>query len=179
MFAKPLAAAALLACVAGPVSAFPQTLTLDGGWQSFSFAQTGSAWDTEFTFTIVDPAYLVVTDAYISGDQFAFYANGELLGETSVPTALGESTSDFDVALASDVWSSGEAMLAAGSYTITGTTLASPYGSGGAAIQLSSTSFSAPSLDGGDAAVPIPATALLLVGAIGALGAAGRRRRAG
>jgi len=176
MFTARFAAAALLAVSASSASALP--LTLDGGWSDFSFAETGSSWDTEFTFSIVAPAYLVVTDAYTSGDRFAFYANGALLGETSVPTQLGESTSDLDYALESDIWSSGQALLQAGSYTITGITIDSPYGSGGAAIQLASVSLEAPELDGPGATVPLPAPALLLLGGLGILGAAARRRAA-
>ncbi|MCC2616071.1 PEP-CTERM sorting domain-containing protein [Aestuariibacter halophilus] len=140
---KGLLAAGVLAF--GTLPAHASIITLDSGWQSFSFDDVGSAWSQTFEFTLTDTAWFSVTDAYLSGDQFEFFVNGAYIGVTSAPTSQGDQISNnFDGAFADSRWSSAEIMLTAGSYVVSGSTVLSPYGSGGAAVQLSSQSMGGP-----------------------------------
>lgn len=173
-----LAAALSTAMVSGQVSALP--LTLDGGWESFSFEADGSPWSEDFTFTIASDAFFVVTDAFCAGDRFSFAVNGMDAGLTSVPffdgTCTGPTFSDDpDFAFASPNFSSGELLLGAGSYTVTGTAVDSPFGSGGAFAQLTSTSVGGPPITPDP--VSAPATMLLVLGGLGALGMARRKSK--
>lgn len=144
--------------------AFAQ-VTVDGGWQSFSFANVGSSFTPEpFTFTLTEAAVLRVTDAYLSGDQFEIFSNGTSLGLTSAPTLGFDLTNDYDAAFASSNFSHGQWLLAAGTYNITGVTLLSPYGAGGAAISLT--------------AVPEPESIALLLVGMAVIGTQLKRRQA-
>jgi len=139
------------------------SLSVDGGWSTFTFGGVGSSWSETFSFTLTNSAKLSVTDAYNSGDQFSF-TDGVTTWNTSTPTN-GFYNSDFDAAFADTNFSSLAVLLGAGSYQISGSTLLSPFGAGGAAIQLSSVSE-----------VPIPAAALMFAPAL--LGFLGLRRKA-
>ena len=163
-------------------SANATTLTLDDGWQPFSFSDGGSAWSEDFTFTLLDTAYFAVTDAFCAGDQFEFTVNGTVEGVTSVPfydgTCTGPtSTTDADAAFASSVWSSGEIELGAGDYTISGIAVLSPFGQGAAFVQLSSTSLGGPVIAPPTSPVPLPAGGLLLVAGLGGMAALRRRKK--
>lgn len=131
---------AIVAAVLGlfsAVSAQATTLNVGDDWTYFSFGGEGSSWSDTFEFTLTDTAVLKVTDAYLSGDQFAVYNFGSLLGLTSVPGSTGDQIgSDYSAAFADSRWSSGAYVLGAGTYQISGTTVLSPFGSGGAGIQL-------------------------------------------
>lgn len=146
--------------------AFAETaLTVDGGWQYFSFGNVGSSFSNQpFTFTLTESAVLRVTDAYLSGDQFEVFGNGTSLGLTSTPTLGFDLGGDYDAAFASDNFSHGQWTLAAGTYSITGLTVLSPYSSGGAAISLS--------------AVPEPGSIALMLAGVAVLGARLKRRQA-
>lgn len=175
-----LAAAACASTIASSASAI--ALSVDGGWQSFSFADGGSVWSDDFTFTLTGPAVFAVTDAYCAGDRFSFSINGGAPLLSSVPFYDGTCisgttrTTDPDFALASSIWSSGEILLTdPGAYTITGLAVESPFGSGGAFVQLSSTSVGAETLT--PAAVPLPAAGWLMVAGLGGLGL--MRRKSG
>lgn len=177
-----LAAAAIAlastACLSTSASAL--SLVVDSGWQAFSFGGVGSTWSDDFTFTISGPAYFAVTDAFCAGDQFAFAVNGTNIGNTSVPFYDGTCndgttrTTDPAFAYSSSLWSHGQVLLGAGSYTVTGTTVLSPFGSGGAYVQLSSTSLGGP----GIGSVPVPAAGVLLASAFGGVAALRRRKKA-
>ena len=176
-----LAAAAIALATAASLSTSASALSLglDTGWQYFSFDGVGSAWSDDFTFTLSGPAYFAVTDAYCPGDQFSFKVNGTSIGNTSVPfydgTCAGSTyTDDPAFAYSSSLWSHGEIMLGAGSYTITGSTVLSPFSSGGAFAQLSSKSLGGP----GIGAVPVPAAGVLLATAFGGFAALRRRKKA-
>ncbi len=173
-----LATAISAALISTQASAIP--LTLDGGWESFTFEEVGSTWSDDFTFTIASDAYFVVTDAFCAGDRFSFSVNGMSAGNTSVPffdnTCTGPTfTSDPDFAFASPNWSSGELLLGAGSYTVTGSALESPFGSGGAFAQLTSTSVGGPPITPDP--VSAPATMLLVLGGLGALSLSRRKSK--
>lgn len=174
------AIAALIAGLAFATGANATALTVDAGWSFFSFASAGSAWSDEFTFTLTDTAYFVVTDAFCAGDQFSFSVNGTYQGETSTPFYDGTCTGptqedDPDLAFSSSYWSSGEIELTAGSYTITGLTVLSPFGGGGAYAQLSSTSLGGTPIT---PSVPLPAGGLMLISAAAGLGLMRRRKKA-
>ncbi len=137
-------------------------LTVDGGWNYFSFGGVGSSWSETFSFTLTSAAKFTVTDAFNSGDQFSF-TDGVTTWNTSTPVHDGTNIgSDYDAALVSPKFSSLSVLLGAGSYTISGLTTLSPYGGGGAAAQLSS--------------VPVPAAAFMFAPAL--LGFIGLRRKA-
>jgi hypothetical protein len=165
---KMIIATALAAAI--PMMASATTLTLDAGWTNFTFGDVGSTWSDMFTFHIGSgtSAYFVVTDAYCAGDRFSFSVNGVSAGMTSLPYYDGTCadgvtrTEDPNIALAGIGvvnWSQGELLLGAGDYTITGTTVTSPWGTGGAFAQLSSRSLDVPTIGG---SVPEPGTLSLL-----------------
>ena len=147
------------------------TLSLDGGWSEFSFGGVGSSWSDTFDFTILDTAYLWVTDAFLSGDQFEVFSvlGPTSLGLTLAPGSVGDQIgADYDAAFADPRWSSGEFVFGAGTHTVSGLVTLSPFGGGGGAIQLSSTSATV---------VPLPATGLLLISGLGAVAALRRKRK--
>ncbi|MBC2735133.1 MAG: PEP-CTERM sorting domain-containing protein [Desulfobacteraceae bacterium] len=156
----------LIAFLAVPaiVSAVP--LAVDGGWSEFYFGGEDSDWyyggedPVSFDFTISTSAYLTVTDAFLSGDQF--YVSG--LGYTSAPTSLSDDIGgDYDAAAADDRWSTGSWLLTAGIYSISGTANISPFGGGGGAIRVDT------------APVPEPGTIVLM--GLGLVGLAGMGRK--
>ncbi|MFT5283267.1 MAG: hypothetical protein ACJAU4_000948 [Glaciecola sp.] len=173
-----LATALSTALISTQASAIP--LILDGGWQSFGFEEVGSSWSDNFTFTIASDAFFVVTDAFCVGDRFSFFVNGISAGNTSLPFFDGTcdgptNTNDPDFAFASSDWSSGELLLGAGSYTITGTALDSPFGVGAAYAQLTSNSVGGPPITPDP--VSAPATMLLVLGGLGALSLSRRKSK--
>ncbi|MEJ8568911.1 IPTL-CTERM sorting domain-containing protein [Elongatibacter sediminis] len=90
--------------------------------------------DGPFTF---DGSYCVyVTDAYATGDEFAVYDNGELLGNTSAVAGGDGFTGDPDVAFADPAYSSGVFPVGPGSHSITIEVTANPFGGGAAYIQV-------------------------------------------
>ncbi len=149
-------------------------LNVGAGWQDFGFSGVGSSFDTDFTFTLLDHASFRVTDAFLDGDRFAINGAPPLL--TSNPANDGtQVTSDFDAAFASQKYSHASFELAPGSYTITGTVLSSPCGSGTAAAELVATT--APAMA---AAVPEPSTwAMMILGFCGLGFMAYRRKQNG
>jgi hypothetical protein len=96
-------------------------LTVNGGWELFSWINGPGVWDLQgaFTYDIPSPTSLKVTDCAIDGDQFEVYDGGSLIGTTSVPTNFGLSTSNPDYAYATSNWSSGEFLLGPGLHSIT------------------------------------------------------------
>lgn len=131
-------------------------ITVGSGWQPFLFRDIGSSWDQDFTFTLTKAATLKVTDVFSSGDQFVIEDGGLPLGMTSVPGSIGAYTADYDVAFASTDFSHAAFNFGPGSYDISGRVLQSPYGGGGAAVELVST-------------VPLPASAPMFGAALLAL----------
>lgn len=179
---KSLIATSVLALTlaSGPVTAAP--LILDAGWQAFDFTPAGSSWTAEeFTFSIADGnnAWLAVTDAFLSGDRFELFVNGASIGLTSAPASEGTFVGgNYNKAFAQPDWSSAEIMLGAGTYAVTGFTVASVNSSGGygAGIQLSSQSLGGPGFELPTNTIPVPASLWLVLASLGGLVATRRRK---
>ena len=123
-------------------------------WDEFYFYGAGTVVEETWEFDLPAGYSLYVTDAFLSGDQFAVYNDGVPLGLTSyVPTGIG-GYKDPQVAYDSGLFSRGEFPLSAGYYgNIHLLVELSPHGSGGAFIKIDHSSLSP---------VPEPATMVLL-----------------
>jgi hypothetical protein len=144
---KFLAVAALL--LLAPVASNAAPIAIGSGWEAFTFGAPGSSFSRTFEFTVGagEAASLRVTDAFLAGDRFAIFGNFfSLLGFTSTPTGLGQNIdADYDAAFADARWSSGQWILGAGSYSVRGITLLSPFGAGGGALRVDRVAVSEPS----------------------------------
>ncbi|WP_375689352.1 hypothetical protein [Pseudooceanicola sp. LIPI14-2-Ac024] len=121
--------------------------------------------DPAWTFTLIRPGTLFVTDAFISGDQFELFNFGAFLGQTSLPVGGSSCGSDLGCALADPNFSSASFALAPGNYSITGAALLSPFGGGAGAFIVRTSE------------IPVPAGLALLPMALAGLVAVGRRRK--
>lgn len=167
-----LLAAAAIAASTIPTVASAATLVVGGGWQTFYFGATGSAiqtssGDTTYSFTLAQAAELHVVDAYNIGDMFRFFNFGTVLGTTGAFNPAGPATSDPATAFAGNTYSKMSILLTPGSYSLSGITTASPYGAGGAYIELAPATGNA---------VPEPSTWALMIGGYLLVGAAMRYR---
>jgi len=142
-------------------------LPVGGGWQSFNWGSGASApaYENAKTFTLLVPGELDVTDAYQTGDQFAVYNKFTLLGNTLFVPVTGDWAGDPDVTFSDPRWSHGSWLLAAGDFSINIYTITNPFDYGTGYLRVFETS----------AAVPEPATMLLL--GSGLLGLAGYGRK--
>ncbi len=161
-FRSAFVAAAMSAVMSLPALA-ATPVAPNSGWVTFSFGGVGSSFSGEpFTFTLTHGGKLTVTDAFNDGDRFEIFDFGSSLGLTSVPTATGvDIGNDYDLGAVDPRYSTGMWMLGAGSYSITGIMIDSPYGGGGGALRVDQ--------------VPLPAAGLMLL--TGLAGIAGLRRR--
>lgn len=170
-----------------PLSAGATPIDLDT-WYSFKFSGPGSsleagtdllpfrptnptglaAPDGPWTFTLAAGGTLTVIDLFDSTDQFEVFDDGTSLGLTSTPTTGSLCGRDVTCVLEDDNFSRGTFALAAGAHSITGTQWAGNDGGGTGAFMVSA------------AVVPLPASMLLLLSALGlAGGAAHLSRRTG
>ncbi|MBI3367855.1 MAG: PEP-CTERM sorting domain-containing protein [Burkholderiales bacterium] len=169
---RTLTAAAVLGAAA--TSSMATAVTVDAGWYGFCFGATGSgatagcknegidvAGNT-MTFTLASAGTVKVTDGFNIGDTFNVLIDGLFAFHTSVPGS-GATLTDPDALFASGYYSAGSIVLAAGSHTLDIVVDASPFGGGGAYVEV---------VTGGS--VPLPGT-LALVGA--GMAALGLRRR--
>jgi hypothetical protein len=143
-------------------------LGLDAGWSGFTWTGgDGAAWNVTFDFTLVTTALLTVTDVSLTGDRFEVMDTGISLGLTSIPTGTmySDSTDNYDVAAADPRWSTGVFTLGAGTHSISGIAVSSPYGHGSGAVRLDTGS-----------AVPEPSMVLLFGTGLIGLAALGRKK---
>ena len=90
---------------------------------SFCFESSGTptlfADAPPWTFTALSGANLIVTDAFLSGDQFEVFDFGVLLGQTSVPATDVDCGDDPEVCLQTAGMSNAQFNLAPGNHSIT------------------------------------------------------------
>jgi hypothetical protein len=176
-----LAAVALTALAGAPAKAAVNVPLIDGaGWSEFFFGAPGfspefqdlSGNTLNYTFTIAPGTtdVLRVTDGFVDTEQFAVAVFDPATGLDVQPTsAPGDTGADvlncwscafFDP---EHRWSTGEYILGAGSYIVSGAAIVSPFGAGAGAIELG--------------AVPEPATWAMMLAGFGGLGVMMRRAR--
>ena len=156
------------------------TIVVDAGWYGFCFLDAGSPategcqglgiGDTgnPIEFTALTNVYLQVTDAFLKGDQFDVWVNGELLFTTSAVKTGDGSTWDPDTAFADPTYSSGQVLLGPGAYEVNIFAAASPYRFGGAYVQVVTSRIPGPE-------VPEPSTWALAAVGLGAVAVFRRR----
>lgn len=113
----------------------------------------GAPWE----FTLLTSGTLFVLDLFLSVDQFEIFDAGGPLGLTSAPTPGGQCDSDITCAIGDLSYSRGSFALAPGAYSITGRQTLGQGGSGAFIVET--------------APIPIPAAGVLMIGAMGLLGA--------
>lgn len=186
MFKKTLLATVLGAASLVSPTSFATTIALstDGSWEAFDVDELTSAsfgleWidlagdPLDFTFTLTTPGVLRIVDAGFAGDTFEYSVNGAL-AQTSAVSAMSDGMLnvglDFDAAFANPLFSAAEVLLGPGSYTVSGVLLQS--------AELEGVALNATVGGISVTAVPLPASALLFVGAGGILARLRRVARA-
>lgn len=127
--------------------------------------------DPPWTLSPLSPVNLLVTDAFISVDQFEIFDSLVSLGTTSSPTDGGNCGSDPVVCFADPLYSHGVFALAAGDHSITITQVAGI--SGAAFLCVQGESDCGVNLS----PVPEPGTLLLLGSSLGGVVSMAWRRR--
>lgn len=137
-----------------------------GGPQIFVFGDVGSGADGN-SYTFSGPSVLTIVDGFLDGDQFSVYDGAVFLGNTSTPLNDGQFCGDYATCLSSTAYSSGSYTFGAGTHSVDIFVLQSPYGDGGAFLELN------------PAATPEPGSLLLVgTGVLSVVGAVRRRRLA-
>jgi hypothetical protein len=132
-----------------PLASQAAAITVDAGWYGFCFGGPGSPAvagcqndgigesGNPTTFTALGPVLFQITDAFNWGDTFDVWVDG-VLAFTTNPVAApgGGGTSDPDLAFADPLYSHGQILLGAGFHTIDVFANVSPFGGGGAYLQV-------------------------------------------
>jgi hypothetical protein len=145
----------------GP-SASDSPITINAGWYGFCFEGPGSpatsgcqndgvgVTGNPITFTTSVPVLFKITDAFDHGDTFDVNVNSGAITFTTPAVAVSDGdVSNPDLAFADPLYSHASVMLNPSSYSINVFAHASPFGGGGAYLEVVS-------------AVPEPTTLLLL-----------------
>lgn len=182
---KRFAAALALAGLSSLAQATTTPLSPSGQWVTFdvddqSANSSGVEWidigdgsALSFSFTINAPTWLRVVDGGYAGDRFNVTINGASFATSAVAAgSVGSTPSlglNFDAAWANPAFSQGSWLLSTpGSYTVTGSLLQSVQFNGSALNATVGAVMLAP--------VPEPGTWVLMLGGLGVLGLALRRR---
>lgn len=123
-------------------------LTVNGGWQSFSFGGVGNTVSgSPFTYSAPVGTMIRIVDGFCYGDRFSV----EVTPGTTTPVTPGATSlpgssscggpSNGDAAFNDPLMSSGCWFVDAGSQSVTVKMLSSPYGSGGAFIRVDTMNF--------------------------------------
>lgn len=173
------------------ITAVPSSVTASSSatgpepWGEFSFGAAGSlangctgcdvsSGGNSFylgtpAWTFTGSGFLIVQDAFNSGDQFKVFDGFEFLGDTSAPTG-GDFCDDPVICFGKNNFSKGIFTLSAGDHEFTIRALLSPFGGGAAylCIDLGNEECRVGPI-GGDQEVPEPTSVLLLgLGLVGA-----------
>lgn len=97
-------------------------VTVGGGWYEVDLQPGSLNWKDQFSFNLLTPGILTVTDARLAGERFEVFSNGVSLGVTPEPLTnpAFNYTEDYDHAANDPIWSTGVWNLAAGNYLISG-----------------------------------------------------------
>lgn len=151
---------ALIICAAIPLWAGP--ITVDAGWYGFCFGDPGSpasagcqndgvgVTGNPTTFTAAVPVYFKITDAFNTGDSFDVNIDsGAIVFTTPSVAAVSGPVTDPDLAFADPAYSHAIVSLSPGPHTVDVFAHDSPFGGGGAYLEV-------------QAVVPEPGTLILL-----------------
>lgn len=158
--------ALLYTCLATAMPAFAGPIVVDAGWYGFCFGESGSGayaggcqgmgvgeTGNPFTFSSPGSVLLKITDAYLRGDSFLVDIDAGSITFTTPAVASGPfGVSDPDLAFADPSYSHASIVLGPGSHSVNVFAASSPFGSGGAYLEVESA--------GG--VVPEPASFVLL-----------------
>jgi hypothetical protein len=135
---KPSSAFIALLMAIGAVVATPRVeavaLKTDGKWYGFkeTYSSDGNTpvFEQVWTFESKSAVKLCLLDLYVVGDRFEVTHNGQVLGETGLPTSIytGDFAKDPEAALKLKTFSEGCWLLAPGSHSITLRTIQRPIG---------------------------------------------------
>ncbi len=121
------------------------TLTMDSGWQRFSFGNKSTEAVPVWVFDLAGDGYVWLTDAYCRGDSFYIYDNSTLIGETqyTIEDGCKTNTTSPDDAVQDGTYGHVYFNLTGGSHTMEIDVKDSPFLAGKAFIRLDS-SFKTP-----------------------------------
>jgi hypothetical protein len=113
--------------VVGCAAVQAETVWVGAGWEEFTVGGVGSAWSRTFDYSSSSATVFRVVDGGLSGDRFQVTG----LGTTSSPAAAGGPVdNNYLAAFVNSAFSRGTYLLSAGTYSIGGTTVLSPFGGG-------------------------------------------------